>query len=44
MADLVFDDLDLRLTAALQVDGRASPERIADALDLPASAGPRAGP
>jgi DNA-binding Lrp family transcriptional regulator len=38
MADLVFDDLDTRLTAALQVDGRASPEKIADALDLPARA------
>jgi DNA-binding Lrp family transcriptional regulator len=38
MADLVFDDLDTRLTAALQLDGRASPEKIAAALDLPARA------
>lgn len=34
MAYLVFDDLDQRLIAALQLDGRASPEKIASALDL----------
>jgi DNA-binding Lrp family transcriptional regulator len=35
MAVLVLDDLDLRLTAALQVDGRASAEKIAGALGVP---------
>lgn len=34
MAHLVFDDTDQRLIAALQLDGRASPEKIASALGL----------
>jgi DNA-binding Lrp family transcriptional regulator len=35
MADLVLDEPDRWLIAALQADGRASPERIAAALGLP---------
>ena len=35
MAVLVLDDLDIRLTAALQLDGRASAEKIAGALGVP---------
>jgi DNA-binding Lrp family transcriptional regulator len=31
----LLDDVDRRLVGALQVDGRASPEQLADALDLP---------
>jgi len=31
----LFDDVDRRLIGALQVDGRASPEQLAEALDLP---------
>lgn len=35
MAQLAYDDLDRRLIAALQPDGRASADRIAGALELP---------
>ena len=35
MAYPPLDDVDRRLIGALQVDGRASPEQLADALDLP---------
>lgn len=35
MAYPLLDDVDRRLIGALQVDGRASPEKLADALDLP---------
>jgi DNA-binding Lrp family transcriptional regulator len=31
----LLDDVDRRLIGALQVDGRASPEKLADALELP---------
>jgi len=31
----LLDEVDRRLIGALQVDGRASPEQLADALDLP---------
>src|ERR1700749_1967931 len=35
MAHLAFDDLDRRLIAALQLDGRASADKIAGALEVP---------
>ena len=35
MAYPLLDDADRRLIGALQVDGRACPEKLADALDLP---------
>jgi len=31
----LLDEVDRRLIGALQVDGRASPEQLADALELP---------